>query len=95
MLRLISVSCAEVLFLEYDAQRYLRCFLLFLQDAVDNDGDSDEGEALLCFWTSIGWLTILTIFISILSEYLVDAIEVCFALISIYYLVIPATVGCI
>ncbi|XP_024368652.1 vacuolar cation/proton exchanger 3 [Physcomitrium patens] len=45
------------------------------EDAVDNDGDSDEGEALLCFWTSIGWLTILTIFISILSEYLVDAIE--------------------
>jgi Ca2+:H+ antiporter len=31
----------------------------------------------LGFWTSIGWLTILTIFISILSEYLVDAIEVC------------------
>jgi Ca2+:H+ antiporter len=45
------------------------------EDAVENDGDSDEDEALLGFWTSIGWLTILTLFISILSEYLVDAIE--------------------
>ncbi|XP_024375437.1 vacuolar cation/proton exchanger 3 isoform X2 [Physcomitrium patens] len=45
------------------------------EDAVENDGDSDEDEVLLGFWTSIGWLTILTLFISILSEYLVDAIE--------------------
>ncbi|KAG0613692.1 hypothetical protein M758_6G122400 [Ceratodon purpureus] len=45
------------------------------EDAGENDGASDDDESLLGFWTSIGWLTILTIFISILSEYLVDAIE--------------------
>lgn len=55
---------------------------LFLQDSGENDGDADEDESLLGFWTSIGWLTILTIFISILSEYLVDAIEVWDCLIS-------------
>lgn len=37
---------------------------------------------MLDFWTSIAWLTVLTIFISILSEYLVDAIEVYDGLIS-------------
>lgn len=45
------------------------------EDSGGNDDASDEDESLLGFWTSIGWLTILTIFISILSEYLVDAIE--------------------
>ena len=52
-------------------------FSFLLQDSGGNDDASDEDESLLGFWTSIGWLTILTIFISILSEYLVDAIEVC------------------
>uniref|UniRef100_A0A7I4A1K2 Vacuolar cation/proton exchanger n=1 Tax=Physcomitrium patens TaxID=3218 RepID=A0A7I4A1K2_PHYPA len=45
------------------------------EDSDEYDGASDDDEVLLGFWTSIGWLTILTIFISLLSEYLVDAIE--------------------
>lgn len=43
------------------------------EDLEENDGDDDE--CCLGFWTSIAWLTVLTIFISILSEYLVGAIE--------------------
>lgn len=42
----------------------------------DEDEEPSNGEHL-SFWTWIGWLAILTLFISILSEYLVDAIEVC------------------
>ncbi|XP_024394964.1 vacuolar cation/proton exchanger 3 isoform X2 [Physcomitrium patens] len=45
------------------------------EDCGGNDAVSDDDEAVLDFWTSIAWLTVLTIFISILSEYLVDAIE--------------------
>nr|XP_024394970.1 vacuolar cation/proton exchanger 3-like isoform X2 [Physcomitrium patens] len=52
------------------------------EDCGGNDAVSDDDEAVLDFWTSIAWLTVLTIFISILSEYLVDAIEVYDGLIS-------------
>lgn len=45
------------------------------EESGENDGAADEDESQLGFWTSIAWLTILTIFISILSEYLVGAIE--------------------
>lgn len=48
-----------------------------LQETGVNDAASDSEECLLSFWASIAWLTVLTVFISILSEYLVDAIEVC------------------
>jgi Ca2+/H+ antiporter len=44
---------------------------------VEGEAASDSDECKLAFWVSIVWLTILTIFISILSEYLIDAIEVC------------------
>ncbi|BBN20267.1 Ca2+:H+ antiporter [Marchantia polymorpha subsp. ruderalis] len=43
------------------------------------DGEAEEicepEESVLTFWSSIIWLGILTFFISILSEYLVDAIQ--------------------
>jgi Ca2+:H+ antiporter len=48
-----------------------------LQEGVEGEAASDSDECKLAFWVSIAWLTILTIFISILSEYLIDAIEVC------------------
>jgi len=48
-----------------------------LQEGVEGEAASDSDECKLAFWVSIAWLTILTIFISILSENLIDAIEVC------------------
>jgi Ca2+:H+ antiporter len=50
--------------------------LFGLQEAEGNEADSESDECILSFWGSIAWLAILTVFISILSEYLVDAIEV-------------------
>jgi Ca2+:H+ antiporter len=47
-----------------------------LQEGEGNEADSESDECILSFWGSIAWLAILTVFISILSEYLVDAIEV-------------------
>jgi Ca2+:H+ antiporter len=44
-------------------------------EGVEREAASDSDECKLAFWVSIAWLTILTIFISILSEYLIDAIE--------------------
>ncbi|KAK3271998.1 hypothetical protein CYMTET_19676, partial [Cymbomonas tetramitiformis] len=39
------------------------------------DDDDDEEETVQTFWSCIAWLGIMTIFISFLSDYLVDAIE--------------------
>ncbi len=47
-----------------------------MQEGEGNEADSESDECILSFWGSIAWLAILTVFISILSEYLVDAIEV-------------------
>ncbi|CAM6045102.1 unnamed protein product [Sphagnum compactum] len=44
-------------------------------EGVEGEAASDSDERKLAFWVSIAWLAILTIFISILSEYLIDAIE--------------------
>ena len=41
----------------------------------DDDDDEEEEEAVLGFWGSIGWLSVFTIFISILSDFIVDTIE--------------------
>ncbi|CAM6007723.1 unnamed protein product [Sphagnum balticum] len=45
------------------------------EEGEGNEADSESDECILSFWGSIAWLAILTVFISILSEYLVDAIE--------------------
>eukprot|EP00898_Chlorokybus_atmophyticus_P004066 jgi/Chlat1/4660/Chrsp3S09027 len=57
------------------------CYLYFqlmshshLYEGQD-DGDGDEEDPILGFWGAIGWLTVLTFFIALLSDYLVDAIE--------------------
>ncbi|CAI5487773.1 unnamed protein product [Closterium sp. Naga37s-1] len=47
---------------------------LYDDDGGDGDDDDDE-EQVLGFWGAIVWMGVITIFISILSEYLVDAIE--------------------
>ncbi|CAI5960515.1 unnamed protein product, partial [Closterium sp. NIES-65] len=59
------------------------CYLYFqlkthshLYDDEGEDGDDEEDEEqVLGFWGAIVWMGVITIFISILSEYLVDAIE--------------------
>ena len=58
--------------------RNLSLKLLQLMQANSNkDEDSDEDEAPeITHWEAIGWLAILTIWVSILSGYLVDAIQV-------------------
>lgn len=41
----------------------------------DEEEDDEEEEQELPFWSCIGWLVVITAFISILSDYLVDTIE--------------------
>jgi len=49
---------------------------LFEEDeGEDDDGDDDDEEAILGVWGSIFWLAVITVFISLLSEYMVDALE--------------------
>jgi len=43
-------------------------------DDDDGEGDDDE-EAILGVWGAIFWLAVITVFISLLSEYMVDALE--------------------
>ena len=43
----------------------------------ENEGDNDETPEI-GKWESVIWLLIMTAWISVLSEYLVDAIEVIF-----------------
>lgn len=47
---------------------------IFLQEVDDGDADASEMFA----WEAIGWLAILTVWVSVLSGYLVDAIQVNF-----------------
>lgn len=47
-----------------------------MNSSVGNDDDDDDETPEISKWESIIWLAVLTIFISVLSEYLVDAIEV-------------------
>lgn len=55
----------------------------WLQERGDG-GDSDEEEAPeLTQWEAIAWLAILTIWVSLLSGYLVDAIQVMSTVISV------------
>lgn len=42
----------------------------------DEDSDDDSEEAVIGFWSGFAWLVGMTVFISVLSEYVVDTIEV-------------------
>jgi Ca2+:H+ antiporter len=44
-------------------------------DDDDDDDDDDEEEAVLGIWGAIFWLAVITVFISLLSEYMVFALE--------------------
>lgn len=51
--------------------------LLQLLQEGDNNEDCDEDEVPeITHWEAIGWLSVLTVWVSILSGYLVDAIQV-------------------
>lgn len=56
------------------------CVIFFsfsFQDDGPNDDDTEEEEIPeITLWEAITWLAVLTIWISVLSEYLVNAIEV-------------------
>lgn len=41
----------------------------------EDDDDDEEEEPVLGVWGAIFWLAVITVFISILSEYMVDALE--------------------
>jgi Ca2+:H+ antiporter len=40
------------------------------------DATEEDEEAEIGMWEAVTWLAVLTLWISVLSEYLVDAIEV-------------------
>jgi len=45
------------------------------EDDGDDDDDEEEEEAILGVWGAIFWLAVITVFISLLSEYMVFALE--------------------
>ncbi|XP_027191938.1 vacuolar cation/proton exchanger 3-like [Cicer arietinum] len=45
------------------------------QDEDDEEGENASEEAVIGFWSGFVWLLSMTVFISILSEYVVDTIE--------------------
>lgn len=48
-----------------------------MQERENNEDDSDEEDIPeITKWEAIAWLTILTLWVSVLSGYLVDAIQV-------------------
>ena len=51
--------------------------LSILQEEVPNEDATEEDEEIeISMWEAVAWLAVLTICISVLSEYLVNAIEV-------------------
>jgi len=45
------------------------------EDEEEDGEEEDEEEAILGVWGAIFWLAVITVFISLLSEYMVDALE--------------------
>eukprot|EP00854_Cymbomonas_tetramitiformis_P001781 gene1781-2447_t len=59
----------------YNKQGATMSAALLLLAVVSIAAPNDEEETVQTFWSCIAWLGIMTIFISFLSDYLVDAIE--------------------
>ena len=55
-------------------------------EEFEGDGDPDHSDAALGKYESILWLTVITVFVSLLSEVLVGTIEVWFLVIFVYNL---------
>ncbi|KAG5619422.1 hypothetical protein H5410_019246 [Solanum commersonii] len=71
---IMLVAYASYLFFQLKIQPNL--YSSVSEDEEHNSADSEEEEAPeITQWEAIGWLAVLTIWISVLSGYLVDAIE--------------------
>ena len=66
-----------LMFLYFQLQTHSELYDDDDDDDDDDDGgdDDDEEEAILGLWGAIFWLAVITVFISLLSEYMVDALE--------------------
>lgn len=54
-------------------------FITWFIDEQEGEGvsnEAEEEEAVIGFWSSFGWLAGMTVFIALLSEYVVDTIQV-------------------
>lgn len=68
------VAYASYLFFQLKIQHKL--YSPIDEEIVNDEGDSEEEEAPeITFWEAICWLVILTLWVSVLSGYLVDAIQ--------------------
>ncbi|CAN4085086.1 unnamed protein product [Withania somnifera] len=71
---IMLIAYASYLFFQLKSQPNL--YSSVSEDGEHNSEDSEEEEAPeITQWVAIGWLAVLTIWISVLSGYLVDAIE--------------------
>lgn len=78
----LSRFCSVVLLGMYGAYLYFQLVShreLYESEAEPGqegaDGQEEEEEAVLGFWGAIAWLAILTLFVTILSDYVVNTIE--------------------
>merc|ERR1712070_859275 len=74
---LVVSRCVSVLLLlTYCGYVYFQLVThTFLYDEDEGGDDDDEEEPILGVWGAIFWLAVITVFISLLSEYMVDALE--------------------
>merc|ERR1719382_446348 len=77
----VSRTVSVLLLLTYCCYIYFQLYShshLFSENADDDDDerqDSDDETPILGVWGSVFWLAVITIFISVLSEYMVDSLE--------------------
>ncbi|PIN11787.1 Ca2+/H+ antiporter VCX1 [Handroanthus impetiginosus] len=70
---IMLIAYASYLFFQLKSQRNLYSSL---DEGEDNQEDSYDDEVPeITYWEAIGWLAVLTLWISVLSGYLVDAIQ--------------------
>ncbi|XP_002986504.2 vacuolar cation/proton exchanger 3 [Selaginella moellendorffii] len=67
---IMLMAYASYLFFQLKSHRKL-----YENEQETGDNESEAEESVMGFWEANGWLAILTVFISVLSEYLVDAIQ--------------------
>ncbi|XP_022843876.1 vacuolar cation/proton exchanger 2-like isoform X3 [Olea europaea var. sylvestris] len=73
---IMLIAYASYLFFQLKSQPNLHGSLdEHLSQLRENDEDSDEEAAEITQWEAIVWFTVLTLWISVLSGYLVDAIQ--------------------
>ncbi|KAK9281986.1 hypothetical protein L1049_004897 [Liquidambar formosana] len=71
---IMLVAYASYLFFQLKSHRNI--YSPIDEERNNDEEDSDEDEAPeITFWEAIGWLFVLTVWVSILSGYLVDAIQ--------------------